>query len=70
MTAPLTPVDRKLRRAYERYGVADVVPSGDRWAIQIGLGQHQKLLANESGVLEFLSEQTAYSYLARVLEGL
>ena len=70
MAEKFTPVDRKLRRSYEKNGVAVVVKNGERWAIQIGLGRHQKLLENEGRVLEFLSEQTANSYLARALDGL
>lgn len=70
MAEKFTPVDRKLRKSYEKNGVVNVVQNGERWAIQIGLGRHQKLLANEGKVLEFLSEQTANSYLARALDGL
>lgn len=65
-----TPVDRKLRRLYERHGIVAAVPNDGRWAIQIGTGKHQKLLEHEGKLLEFLSEQTANSYLARALDGL
>lgn len=66
------PIERKLRKRYEQYSHAKAVPHGENWAIEVSAGRRGvELLNDESGkVVEFLSKQTAWGFIAKALDGL
>lgn len=66
------PIVRKLRKRFEQYSHAKAVPHGGSWAIEISAGRRGvELLSDESGkVMEFLSEQAAWGFIAEALDGL
>lgn len=66
------PIEKKLRKRFERYSHAVAVPLGERWAIEINVSRKEvELLSDENGkILEFLSEQSACGYIAEALDGL